>query len=64
MSIHLSFEEAIVAGFFAWLIVKLLGWAGREVGGWAWSGVVMIYDRIWYRIWAWRARPKKVRRKE
>lgn len=63
MTFHVPFEEAVVAGFVIWLMVSLL----YRLGGWlkelAWTGIVMAYHHVYYRIWAWKARPRVMRRK-
>ena len=62
MTFHIPFEDAIVAGFLIWLGVSLL----YRLGGWLkellWTGFIMAYHHIYFRVYVWRMRPKRARR--
>ena len=60
MTFHIPFEEAIVAGFLIWLGISVLYTFGKFLGELAWSVVITAYHHIYFRIWAWRTRPRKV----
>lgn len=63
MIFHVSFEDACVAGFFVWLVVSLLWNVGSWLKELAWTGLVTAYHHLYFRIWAWKTRPRRVRRK-
>lgn len=63
MTFHVPFEEAIVAAFVIWFVVVILWSFGKFLGELAWSVVMITYHHVYFRIWAWKARPRAVRRK-
>ena len=64
MTFHIPLEEAVVAGFLIWLGISILWNVGDWLRGLLWAGIVVAYHHVYFRIWAWKARPRKVRRKD